>query len=173
RGARREPQARRLSARRAARNGARPGRPAAALSRRRPGRRNRLPFRRGAVLADGRRGRPDADRNRPQSMAHRARRRGPHAAGRLPEGATLEQAIQLRGVLESVRQGYLDALPIAAAILTLSDDPYVECANEQFRFLAEWDERLGERRVTEIPMLRVGPIGTRLVAFIAGDDPAF
>src|SRR6185369_17877630 len=82
-------------------------------------------------------------------------------------------AQQLRGLLESVRQGYLDALPIAAAILTLGDHPFVECANEQFRFLAEWDERLGERRIAEIPFLRGGPIGTRLAAFIAGDDPAF
>ena len=107
-----------------------------------------------------------------QGTKTRARKKTP-TAGTLPEGATLEQAILLRGVLESVRQGYLDALPIAAAILTLGDDPYVECANEQFRFLAEWDERLGERRVTEIPTLRVGPIGTRLAAFLAGDDPAF
>ena len=42
RGGRREPQAGRLSARRAARNGPRPGRPAAALPRRRPCRRDRL-----------------------------------------------------------------------------------------------------------------------------------
>jgi len=91
----------------------------------------------------------------------------------LVEGVSPEVAQQLRTVLEAVRQRYLDALPIAAAIVTLSDDPYVECANEQFRFVAEWDERLGERRVTEIPLLRTGPIGTRLAAFIAGDDPAF
>src|SRR6185312_10290030 len=83
----------------------------------------------------------------------------------LVEGVSPEVAQQLRTVL--------DAVPIAAAIVTLSDDPYVECANEQFRFVAEWDERLGERRVTEIPLLRTGPIGTRLAAFIAGDDPAF
>jgi len=91
----------------------------------------------------------------------------------LVEGVSPEVAQQLRTVLEAVRQRYLDALPIAAAIVTLSDDPYVECANEQFRFVAEWDERLGERRVTEIPLLRAGPIGARLAAFIAGDDPAF
>jgi len=91
----------------------------------------------------------------------------------LVEGVPPEVAQQLRTLLEGVRQRYLDALPIAAAIVTLSDDPYVECANEQFRFVAEWDERLGERRITEIPLLRGGPIGTRLAAFIAGDDPAF
>src|SRR5689334_3674239 len=91
----------------------------------------------------------------------------------LVEGVSPEVAQQLRTVLEAVRQRYLDALPIAAAILTLSDDPFVECANEQFRFIAEWDERLGERRITQIPMLCSGPVGTRLAAFIDGDDPAF
>src|SRR5437763_17215865 len=91
----------------------------------------------------------------------------------LVEGVTPEVAQQLRSLLEAVRQRYLDALPIAAAIATLSDDPFVECANEQFRFIAEWDERLGERRITQIPTLAGGPIGTRLAAFIAGEDPAF
>src|SRR3954454_21534974 len=91
----------------------------------------------------------------------------------LVEGVTPEVAQPLRTLLEAGRQRYLDALPIAAAILTLSEDPFVECANEQFRFVAEWDERLGERRITEIPLLRSGPIGTRLAAFLAGEDPAF
>ena len=44
--------------------------------------------------------------------------------------------------------------------------PIIECANDQFRFLAEWDERLGERRIAQVPMLRSGPIGTRLAAFL-------
>jgi len=89
------------------------------------------------------------------------------------EGMSPQAAAQLRELLETVRQRYLDALPIAAAILTLGDDPFVECANEQFRFLAEWDERLGERRIAEVPLLRSGPVGTRLAAFLAGSDPAF
>src|SRR4051812_44156923 len=87
--------------------------------------------------------------------------------------ATPEFASQMRELLESVRQRYLDALPIAAAILTLADEPSVECANEQFRFLTEWDERLGERRLAQVPLLASGPIGSRLTAFIAGSDPAF
>src|SRR5436305_3176934 len=107
-----------------------------------------------------------------QGTKTRARRKLQSVAA-LVEAVPPEVAQQLRAILEAVRQRYLDALPIAAAIVTLSDDPYVECANEQFRFVAEWDERLGERRLTEIPLLRAGPIGTRLAAFIAGDDPAF
>src|SRR5436305_14189396 len=107
-----------------------------------------------------------------QGTKTRARRKLQSVAA-LVEAVPPEVAQQLRAILEAVRQRYLDALPIAAAIVTLSDDPYVECANEQFRFVAEWDERLGERRLTEIPLLRAGPIGTRLAAFIAGEVPAF
>ena len=107
-----------------------------------------------------------------QGTKTRARKKMQTVAA-LVEGVTPEVAQQLRGLLEAVRQRYLDALPIAAAIVTLDEDPYVECANEQFRFLAEWDERVGERRITEVPLLRGGPIGTRLAAFIAGEDPAF
>lgn len=80
---------------------------------------------------------------------------------------------QLTDILESVRQGYLDALPIAAAIITVGDaEPYIECANDQFRFLAEWDERLGERNLSQVPLLRSGPIGTRLHAFFKGHESA-
>jgi diguanylate cyclase (GGDEF)-like protein len=96
------------------------------------------------------------------------------AAGTPPaEGVPVEFAPQLQSVLESVRQRYLDALPIAAAIVTIGEDTFVECANDQFRFLAEWDERLGERRIAQVPLLRSGPIGTRLAAFLKKDDPAF
>jgi diguanylate cyclase (GGDEF)-like protein len=73
-------------------------------------------------------------------------------------------------VLETVRQRYVDALPIAAAVLTLSDETIIECANDLFRQLAEWDERRGDRRIAEVPMLRSGSIGTRLAAFLEGND---
>jgi diguanylate cyclase (GGDEF)-like protein len=107
-----------------------------------------------------------------QADTRRKRGKSPPEAAP-PEGVSPALASQLQGLLEIVRQRYLDALPIAAAIITLGDDPYVECANEQFRFLAEWDERLGERRIVEVPLLRSGPVGTRLAAFMAGSDPAF
>src|SRR5262245_22299344 len=95
--------------------------------------------------------------------------------GRSPPGGVLPKGVepQLQTVLETVRQRYLDALPIAAAIITIADDSYVDCANDQFRLLAEWDERLGERRIAQVPMLRSGPIGVRLTAFLKKDDPAF
>jgi diguanylate cyclase (GGDEF)-like protein len=101
--------------------------------------------------------------------------RGKRTDGQPPPIGRLspEIAPQLQHVLEAVRQRYLDALPIAAAIITVSDDSFIDCANDQFRLLAEWDERLGERRIAQVPMLRAGPIGTRLTAFLKKDDPAF
>ncbi len=100
---------------------------------------------------------------------------GKQADGHSPPSGSLPAGVepQLQHVLEIVRQRYLDALPIAAAIITVADDSFIDCANDQFRLLAEWDERLGERRIAQVPLLRSGPIGTRLNAFVKKDDPAF
>ena len=71
------------------------------------------------------------------------------------------------------RQVYLDALPIAAAIVTIDPDgPYIECANDSFRHLAEYDERLGDRRVAKVRLLSTGPIGRRLAEYLASGEPA-
>jgi diguanylate cyclase (GGDEF)-like protein len=84
-----------------------------------------------------------------------------------------EAAHQLVSILESVRQGYLDALPIAAAMVTAGDgETYIECANDLFRFVAEWDERLGDRHIRHVPILRSGPVGTRLATFLTGGETA-
>jgi diguanylate cyclase (GGDEF)-like protein len=108
-----------------------------------------------------------------QAAKPRVRRKLSEAAVEPYSGLPVEAAEHLRDLLETVRQRFLDALPIAAAIITIVDHPTIACANEQFRFLAEWDERMGERRIEEIPLLRAGPIATRLKAFLAGDDPAY
>ncbi|MDQ8758182.1 bifunctional diguanylate cyclase/phosphodiesterase [Sphingosinicella sp. LHD-64] len=76
--------------------------------------------------------------------------------------------------METVRQGYLDALPIAAAMITIEDEePFIECANDLFRLVAEWDERIGDRAIARVPILRAGPIGNRLGVFIKGPDSAY
>jgi diguanylate cyclase (GGDEF)-like protein len=108
-------------------------------------------------------------------QAAKSRGRGKSAAGRSPPpgGVPPELAPQFHNVLETVRQRYLDALPIAAAILTIADETFIECANDPFRLLADWDERLGEARIAAVPMLRSGPIGARLVAFLDGKDGEF
>src|SRR3954466_863441 len=106
--------------------------------------------------------------------AAKARKRLRPAVGdpRPPGGVPPELAPQFHHVLETVRQRYLDALPIASAILTIADDAFIECANDPFRLPAEWDERVGERSIAKVPMLRSGPIGTRLAAFLEGDEAA-
>lgn len=81
--------------------------------------------------------------------------------------AEVEQAIA------AARQDYLDALPIAAAILCDGPrGPGLECANENFRRAADHDERLGERGIDRIALLSDSPIGEVLVRFLAGREPA-
>ncbi|GAA4819796.1 hypothetical protein GCM10023232_15930 [Sphingosinicella ginsenosidimutans] len=93
-----------------------------------------------------------------------------NAAGQVATPPDLVQRVT--AVIEAVRQGYLDALPIAAAIVTLDSEPYIECANDLFRLIAEWDERLGERAISRVPILNSGPIGARLVTFMNGEEAA-
>lgn len=85
----------------------------------------------------------------------------------------LSCAPQIGHILDGVRQAYLDALPIAAAMIAIAPgEPYVDCANDLFRFIAEWDERMGDREIARIPLLNSGTIGTRLAAFMGGPEAA-
>jgi diguanylate cyclase (GGDEF)-like protein len=87
----------------------------------------------------------------------------------LPEGVATDVLV----LIARARQAYLDALPIAGAIVIL--DPhgaYVECANENFRYFADYDERIGSRLLSAIKLLTAGEIGERLAAFVAGDEAA-
>jgi diguanylate cyclase (GGDEF)-like protein len=108
-----------------------------------------------------------------QAEATRGRRRSPSAETAATDSAD-PVAPEIDRLLGAARQVYLDALPIAAAMLTVGEqETTIECANEHFRFIAEWDERLGDRRVAHVPILCSGPIGTRLAAFLRSDDPAY
>ena len=108
-----------------------------------------------------------------QSAASRGRGRSP-SGGTTSLAIVREHAGEIERLFSETRQAYLDALPIAAAMITVGDEEtYVECANEHFRSIAEWDERLGDRRITEVPLLRSGPIGTRFAAFLRSEDPAY
>ncbi|MGQ0559969.1 MAG: putative bifunctional diguanylate cyclase/phosphodiesterase [Sphingosinicella sp.] len=90
--------------------------------------------------------------------------------------ATASEAVagEVGRLLRQARQSYLDALQAAAVMITLAEpEPFIECANEGFRSIAEFDERLEERRIAKVPLLAAGPIGRRLAAFLASEDPAF
>ena len=104
-----------------------------------------------------------------QAAATRGRGRSP-----LHDTAAADVVPEVDRLLGAARQVYLDALPIAAAMVTADpDEPFIECANDHFRFVAQYDERMGERRVSQVPILSAGPIGGRLAAFLRSDDPAF
>jgi len=103
----------------------------------------------------------------------RGRRRTPTEETAEPSAAP-GVAPEVDRLLAAARQGYLDAMPIAAAMITASEEgAFIECANDHFRSVAEWDERMGDRRVGHIPLLRSGPVGTRLSAFLKSEDPAY
>jgi diguanylate cyclase (GGDEF)-like protein len=70
------------------------------------------------------------------------------------------------------RQEYLDALPIAAAVISASPAGFaqVERANDHFRNLAGWDERLKASSVAEIELIGTGELGAALRAFIDGEE---
>lgn len=108
-----------------------------------------------------------------QASATRGRSRT-HSPGAPGSGAAADDVVsQIEFLLGAARQTYLDALPIAAAIIAvLPDEPLLEAANELFRSIAEWDERLGERRLSQIRILRSGPLAARLATFLKCDDPA-
>ncbi|HZG47804.1 MAG TPA: bifunctional diguanylate cyclase/phosphodiesterase [Allosphingosinicella sp.] len=89
------------------------------------------------------------------------------------EAALADAAADLPQFFLHARQHYLDALPIAAAILEPRAGGYIlQAANDPFRSLAEHDERLGERRVSQVRLLSSGEVGQRLAAFLGGDEPS-
>jgi diguanylate cyclase (GGDEF)-like protein len=109
-----------------------------------------------------------------QAAATRGRRGSPRGEDEVQAESPARITPEVGRVLGAVRQTYLDALPIAAVMISIGDeDSYIECANEHFRLIAEWDERIGERRIAHVPILRSGPIGARLAAFLKSDDPAY
>ena len=95
-----------------------------------------------------------------QAAATRGRRGSTRGEDEIQAESPARNASEVGRVLGAVRQTYLDALPIAAVMITVGDeDCYIECANEHFRLIAEWDERIGERRIAHVPILRSGPGG--------------
>ena len=68
---------------------------------------------------------------------------------------------------------YLDALPIAAAVIGAGAiaPARVERANDLFRTLVRYDERLRTGLVADVGLLSRGPIAIRLQDFLTGDEP--
>jgi len=107
-----------------------------------------------------------------QAAKKRGQDEPPVSLAAAPAGPDALQPEVLR-LLGKGRQVYLDALPIPAAIVTLdSSGPIIECANDAFRNVAEYDERLGDNRISKVRLLGSGPIGKRLADYIASGEPA-
>jgi diguanylate cyclase (GGDEF)-like protein len=71
------------------------------------------------------------------------------------------------------QQEYLDALPIAAAVVGRSRAGLheIERTNDHFRHLARCDERLDGGAIDRIDLLQRGPIGLSLRDFLDGSEP--
>lgn len=70
-------------------------------------------------------------------------------------------------------QEYLDALPIAAAVVgrTRAGSHEIERGNDHFRGLARCDERIDNCTIDCIDLLKRGPIGIALRDFLEGTEP--
>ena len=93
------------------------------------------------------------------------------AASRLREATAEPRLTVADEVIERARQDYLDALPIAAAVICVSvgGDAYIDMANDNFRQLTDWSGHEG-KWTDQIPFLQAGTIGSTLKAFLNGDE---
>ncbi len=109
-----------------------------------------------------------------QTAAPRGRNRSLKAAVSPVREAPAEPRLTVaEEVIERARQDYLDALPIAAAVICVSagGDPYIDMANENFRQLTDWNGHEG-KWVSQVVFLQAGTIGKTLTAFLKTDEKA-
>jgi diguanylate cyclase (GGDEF)-like protein len=104
-------------------------------------------------------------------LASPQRRKKPPAEGAAPTGPVLAppRPSTADEIIERARQDYLDALPIAAAMICIgaAGDPYVDMANENFRQVTGWSEVDGQW-ISQIAFFATGFIGEALRGFMAG-----
>ena len=74
-------------------------------------------------------------------------------------------------LIENARQDYLDALPIAGAVICVSTtgDPYIDMANSQFSHLTSWNGYEG-KWVGQIDFLRDAGIARVMEVFLHGGE---
>jgi diguanylate cyclase (GGDEF)-like protein len=104
------------------------------------------------------------------------RRKKPPLAAVVPDGASQasRRAPVLEEIIDTLRQDYLDALPIAAAIISApqSGAASVDAANAHFRRIGGSDEEICGARIDRVPFLAAGPIGRALGDFLNGESAA-
>jgi diguanylate cyclase (GGDEF)-like protein len=106
-----------------------------------------------------------------QAAPTRRRKKPPTAALASDEAmSVLGHSRSLDKALGKARQDYLDALPIAAAIVAApeSGPAYLDAANERFRRIGGTDEDVFGTSVDRVSILKSGPIGRALRDFLDG-----
>jgi diguanylate cyclase (GGDEF)-like protein len=108
-----------------------------------------------------------------QAASTPRRRKAPDSAAapvRAANGAVVAIAPEEKA---GAQQEYLDALPIAAAVIGRSGAGLheIERANDHFRGLARCDERLDGGSIERVDLLQRGPIGLSLRDFLDGAEP--
>jgi diguanylate cyclase (GGDEF)-like protein len=90
-----------------------------------------------------------------------------------PAGTGAPRLPMSEEIIERARQDYLDALPIAAAVICTgaAGDPYIDMANEPFRQITDWGGHHG-KWVSQVPFLAAGAIGEALAEFLGAEDKA-
>jgi diguanylate cyclase (GGDEF)-like protein len=80
----------------------------------------------------------------------------------------------LAQVVETARQDYLEALPIAAAVLCVgaTGEAFVDAANAHFRGLAGWGEDWRGNRTEQSTFLTTSSINSKLSAFLNSGEAA-
>jgi len=109
-----------------------------------------------------------------QVASSRARRK-PSVEAEDESSASAGRRLSLHDpVIQALRQDYLDALPIAAAVLCINaaGDIYVDSANDHFGELAGWDVRRNGGAVSDISFLRASSIHDKLASFLHSDESA-
>lgn len=104
------------------------------------------------------------------------RRKKPPLAAVAPTGASPASpcAPALEDIIDNVRQDYLDALPIAAAIIAAPESgaAFVHAANPHFRRIGGLAGGTCGTPIDRVPFLKAGPIGRSLRDFLDGETAA-
>ena len=109
----------------------------------------------------------------PMQVASPRTRRSVIAAVASPELTRLDLVHPPQEVIERARQDYLDALPIAAAVVCVSEggDAYIDMANDNFRLLTDWNGHEGNW-LSQIGFFEAGTIGEALINFLESEEKA-
>jgi diguanylate cyclase (GGDEF)-like protein len=109
-----------------------------------------------------------------RAVSPQARKRRVASVSNEPEPAVVRRQTLLAQMVEAARQDYIDALPIAAAVLCVgaNGETYVDAANDHFCTLAGWGEDWRGNRTGQSDFLTASTIDDKLTAFLNSGENA-